>query len=79
MCGTEYGGEGGERRFLSDNDLTGDIPTEMGLLSSLKYLCVRPAPPPHLAMWGQLPTRWGGEQVHRCCGLTPEEGELLVS
>jgi hypothetical protein len=43
MCGAEYGGEGGERRRLSYNDLTGDIPTEMGLLTALKFLCG----PPH--------------------------------
>jgi hypothetical protein len=64
MCGTEYGGGGGgERRVLRDNDLTGEIPTEFGNLSSLELLCVRPTPPPHLAMWGQLrESRWAGEQ-----------------
>jgi hypothetical protein len=65
MCGTEYGdgGEGGERRNLSENDLTGEIPTEMGSLVELQLLCVRPAPPPHLAMWGQLrEARWVGEE-----------------
>jgi hypothetical protein len=83
MCGTEYGGGGGgERRWLYNNALDGEISTEMelGNLSSLELLCVRPAPPPHLAMWGQLrEARWVGKQVHGCCGLTPEEGELLVS
>jgi hypothetical protein len=43
MCGTEYGGgEGGERRILADNDLDGEIPTELGSLVALEYLCVRP-------------------------------------
>ena len=62
MCDTEYGGGGGgdERRELHNNQLTGEIPTELGELSLLKFLCVRPAPPPHLAMWGQLKkARWG--------------------
>jgi hypothetical protein len=61
MCGTEYGGgEGGERRFLGDNDLAGPLPTEMGSLTrNLVQLCVWPAPPPHLAMWAQLrEPRW---------------------
>jgi hypothetical protein len=63
MCDTEYGGGGGERRDLSVNDITGEIPTEMGSLVELQGLCVRPAPPPHLAMWGQLrESRWVGEQ-----------------
>jgi hypothetical protein len=64
VCGTEYGGgEGGERRRLNSNQLTGEIPTEMGLLTALQGLCVRPAPPTHLAMWGQLrEARWVGEQ-----------------
>ena len=64
MCGAEYGGGGGgERRRLDNNDLDGTIPTEMGSLVELEYLCVRPAPPPHLAMWGQLrEARWVGEQ-----------------
>jgi hypothetical protein len=54
------GGGGGERRILADNDLDGEIPTEMGTLTDLEFLCVRPAPPPHLAMWGQLKkARWG--------------------
>jgi hypothetical protein len=58
MCGTEHGGGGGgERRDLSYNYLTGLIPTDMGSLTDLVILCVRPAPPPHLAMWGQLSTR----------------------
>ena len=61
MCGAEYrGGGGGERRFLCDAGLCGPIPASIGTLTSLVDLCVRPAPPPHLAMWGQLPTRWGG-------------------
>jgi hypothetical protein len=53
MCGAEYGGGeggGGERRDLRGNDLTGEIPTETDSLVALEYLCVRPAPPPHLAM-----------------------------
>jgi hypothetical protein len=64
MCGTEYGGGGGdERRSLFTNQLCGEIPTEMGLLTALTFLCVRPAPPPHLAMWGQLREAcWVGEQ-----------------
>jgi hypothetical protein len=57
MCGAEYGNGGGERRNLDDNALDGEIPTEMGSLVALQRLCVRPAPPPHLAMWGQLPTQ----------------------
>jgi hypothetical protein len=77
MCGAEHGGGGvGERRLLSGNQLTGEIPSELGELNVLELLCVRPAPPPHLAMWGQLPTRgrlavWvsrvvrGGECSHR--------------
>jgi hypothetical protein len=64
MCGTEYGGgEGGERRRLDKNQLTGPLPTELGDMVALQRLCVRPAPPPHLAMWGQLrEARWVGEQ-----------------
>ena len=64
MCGTEYGGcGGGERRLLDNNALDGGIPTEMGSLVAVTTLCVRPAPLPHLAMWGQLrEARWGGEQ-----------------
>ena len=60
MCGAEYrSGGGGERRILADNQLTGPLPTELGELTDLftKALCVRPASPPHLAMWGQLSTR----------------------
>jgi hypothetical protein len=65
MCGAEYGGGGGgERRFLDNNALDGEIPTEMGSLVNLSFLCVRPAPPTHLATWGQLrEARWVGEQV----------------
>ena len=64
VCGVEYGGGGGgERRFLNSNALDGEIPIEMGSLVALQYLCVRPTPPPHLAMWGQLrESRWVGEQ-----------------
>jgi hypothetical protein len=63
-CGAEYGGGGGgERRYLSNNQLTGPLPVELGNLSFLIVLCVRPTPPPHLAMWGQLTkARWVGEQ-----------------
>jgi hypothetical protein len=60
MCGAEYGGGGGgERRLLSVNLLTGEIPSELGELVELTQLCVWPAPPPHLAMWGQLPPEGG--------------------
>ena len=80
VCGAEYGGGGGERRFLYNNGLTGPLPVELGNLVNLAQMCVRPAPPPHLAMWGQLrEARWVGEQVHGCCGLTQETGEMLVS
>ena len=88
MCGAEYGGgEGDERRFLDNNDLAGPLPATLSFPNlpnlvdqiPIQGLCVRPAPPPHLAMWGQLrEARWVGKQVHRCCGITPEEGELLV-
>ena len=55
MCSAEYGGGGGgERRWLNNNELDGEIPTEMGSLTALELLCVRPASP---CMWGQLPTR----------------------
>jgi hypothetical protein len=48
MCGTEYGGgEGGERRYLAENALTGPLPMELGELVNLELLCVWPAPPPH--------------------------------
>jgi hypothetical protein len=61
MCGAEYGGGGGgERRWLNNNELDGEIPTELGSLTKLVDLCVRPAPPPHLAMWGQLLSPEGG-------------------
>jgi hypothetical protein len=43
--------------LLGNNQLTGPLPVVLGELVELTYLCVRPAPPPHLAMWGQLPTR----------------------
>jgi hypothetical protein len=57
MCGTEYGGGGGgERRVLGPNQLTGPLPVELGNLVNLVELCVRPAPPPHLAMWVLLST-----------------------
>ena len=61
MCGAEYrSGGGGERRILADNQLTGPLPTELGELTDLLVLCVLPAPPPHLAMCGQLKkARWG--------------------
>jgi hypothetical protein len=79
MCGTEYGGGGGgERRLLDSNALVGSLPVELGNLDNLVELCVRP-PTPHLAMWGQPEGgSLGGKQVHGCCGLTPEEGELIV-
>ena len=89
MCGTEYGGgEGGERRYLGDNDLAGPLPTEMRNLVAIRSLCVRPAPPPHLANAGLAAPRGRlagvGEQVHGClrggvcmlgafCGLRPEK------
>ena len=55
-CGAEYGSGGGERRDLGTQSppLCGTVPTELGTLTKLTSLCVRPAPPPHLAMWGQL-------------------------
>jgi hypothetical protein len=64
MCGAEYGVVGvGELRSLSDIPLCGPIPSSIGTLVNLELLCVRPAPPPHLAMWGQLrEVRWVGEQ-----------------
>jgi hypothetical protein len=47
MCGADYGGgEGGERRELYDNHLTGKLPAELGELVDLQSLCVRP----HFAM-----------------------------
>ena len=45
MCSAEYGGEGGERRELNNNELDGSIPTELGSLTKLVDLCVRPASP----------------------------------
>jgi hypothetical protein len=45
MCGTEYGGgEGGKRRDLRDNHLTGPLPAELGELVELRLLCVQPTP-----------------------------------
>ena len=32
-------------RFLYDNELTGEVPSELGKLTSLKTLCVRAATP----------------------------------
>ena len=53
----------GERRNLENQGLCGPIPSSIGTLVNLRVLCVRPAPPPHLAMWGQLKeSRWVGEQ-----------------
>ena len=52
-----------ERRNLDKKGLCGPIPSSIGTLVNLKFLCVRPTPPPHLAMWGQLTkARWVGEQ-----------------
>jgi hypothetical protein len=68
MCGAEYGGDGGgERRNLPFENLCGPIPSSIGTLTNLENLCVRPAPPPHLAMWGQLrEARWvQGSEVRR--------------
>jgi hypothetical protein len=82
MCGAEYGGgEGGERRVLSGNDLDGEIPTELGTLTKLTSLCVWPAPPSHLAMWGQLPPegerRFTGELHRSREGRASVQGVLL--
>jgi hypothetical protein len=42
MCGTEYGGGGGdERRRLDSNALVGPLPVELGNLDNLVELCVR--------------------------------------
>jgi hypothetical protein len=32
-------------RWLVANDLTGSLPTELGTLTALAFLCVRPHPP----------------------------------
>jgi hypothetical protein len=71
MCGAEYGGGGGgERRLLGNNDLAGTLPATLSFpnLPNLNQLCVRPAPPPHLAMWGSAAHsmgRWAGSRVLR--------------
>ena len=82
MCGTEYGGGGGgERRWLDGNQLVGSIPPELGNLDSLTSLCVaRPTASPCNVGSAAHPreARWVGEQVHGCCGLTPEERGLFV-
>jgi hypothetical protein len=60
-CVVEYGGgEGGERRNLDDNFLTGPLPAEIGNMVALTRLCVRPASP-----WSATHPReahWMGEQ-----------------
>ena len=33
------------RRYLDDNELTGTVPTELGELTKLEWLCVRAASP----------------------------------
>ena len=43
MCGAEYGGGGGERRYLRFNQLTGPLPVELSNLDNLVELC---GPPP---------------------------------
>jgi hypothetical protein len=53
----------GECRDLNNAFLCGPIPSSIETLVNLGNLCVRPAPPPHLAMWGQLrEARWVGEE-----------------
>jgi hypothetical protein len=57
------GGGGGERRALYNNHLTGAVPSELGRLTKLRGLCVRPASPltwnVGSAMWVSRST--GGE------------------
>jgi hypothetical protein len=38
--------EGGFCRYLYDNDLTGTIPTTVGMMTSLTTLCASYHPPP---------------------------------
>jgi hypothetical protein len=76
MCGAEYGGGGvvDERRFLDTNDLAGTLPATLSFPNlppwqppNLVQLCVRPAPPPHLAMWSAAHSMggWAGSRVLR--------------
>jgi hypothetical protein len=44
MCGADYG----ERRSMHSNLLTSTLPSELGDLTQLIFLCVRPTPPPDL-------------------------------
>jgi hypothetical protein len=60
----EYGGGGGgERRDLDNNQLTGQIPIEMGSLTALEYLCVRPASPCNVGSAAHRRLAGVGEQV----------------
>jgi hypothetical protein len=48
-------------RDLSDNDLMGTLPTELGTLTALTYLCVRISNPPRLdvtALWAEVVVVW---------------------
>jgi hypothetical protein len=65
MCGAEYGGgEGGERRFLDDNALTGPLPMGLGNLVKLAALCVRPASPCNVgSATHPREAHWVGEPV----------------
>ena len=85
MCGTEYGGGGGdERRDLRDNDLTGPLPTELFELVNVEYLCVRLAPPPHLANAGLAATRgslagWVSRSMGDCGEWWTAEGAAVCT
>jgi hypothetical protein len=64
LCGAEYGGgEGGERRQLGGNQLSGPLPMELFNLVNLKYLCVRPASPCNVgSATHPREAHWMGEQ-----------------
>jgi hypothetical protein len=55
--------EGGERRWLDDNFLTGPLPMGLGNLVELTSLCVRPASPCNVgSATHPREAHWMGEQ-----------------